>query len=139
MPNLLNFNIMEENFNDLATDLFKNLINNGYNYIDTCSNYSIIYVLNNTRIDIWLEDTDFKEFEPLVIKPRPYSYCIPEFFNSTLDTKSDNITFNIMVNSNKYCVHLSRVEIAEYRDKIDDMINHWHKDQMKRLLYLLKK
>lgn len=112
--------------NELATTLFKNLIDDGYKYLTSASSSKLIFTVDNTEFIIYSIKCDYKEKEPITFDLR-YSF----FSCLGWDVENgDNAIFRIKFNYENFDIKLSRVEFAQYLDKIEGIINRWYNDKM---------
>lgn len=113
--------------NELVTNLFKSLIDNGYKYITNVSNTSIDFKVNDRYYSIMLTNFEYKEVKPIKFTATKFSFTCNSFtdFHVTNET-----VFVIYFNDRQMHVKLSRVEHAEYLDKIEALANKWFEDQM---------
>ena len=114
---------------ELVTNLFKSLIDNGYKYITNISKNLISFKINNKYYTVMFINSEYKEVEPIkfeVIDSVFWFGC-----NSvTNNPKTNECIFVIDFNGRYMPVKLSRVEHAEYLDKIEALANKWFEDQM---------
>ena len=116
--------------NELVTNLFKSLIDNGYKYITSVSNTFIAFKVNDKHYSIGLTNSKYKEVEPIKFESTREGFnLIP--YNPPTDIHETNETvFVICYEFRQMHVKLSRVEQAEYLDKIEALANKWFEDQM---------
>lgn len=114
--------------NELATNLFKNLIDNGYKYLTNAANNKLIFTVNNTEFIIYSIKCNYKEKEPFTFDPTHLSLF--SYWNIYSDKNCNNIIFRIQFNNEYFDVKLSRVEFAQYLDKVEAIVNRWYEDKM---------
>ena len=136
--------------NQLATDLFKELINNGYEYLTICTSTFLSYTKDNNKYDISFVNSEYKDKTPMkftitsgsslyVINGCTFELNGPASDPSaqgTCGVSSNPVNhFRISINCRGYDVFpFSRVETAEYLDKIDKIIARWEYDQLIKAL-----
>ena len=123
--------------NELATNLFKNLIDLGYKYITNVLSNSLTFTINNIRYDICIVKAKYKEAELIGFEPFHVTFPAVYHCNCFESENVDSTIFRINFNHRYFDVKLSRVEFAQYLDKIEHMINKWYEDKMIEAINLL--
>lgn len=115
--------------NELVTNLFKSLIDNGYKYITNVSKNLINFKINNQYYTVMFVNSEYKEVEPIKFEVTNsiFWFGCNSYINNN---KTNECVFVIYFNDRQMHVKLSRVEHAEYLDKIEALANKWFEDQM---------